>query len=603
MMKSTTRNWLSSRFFLTSCAFLAFACGSRGDDGGAFYLKDGDKVVFYGDSITEQRLYTTFAETFVLTRFPKLKIDFVHSGWGGDTVNGGGGGPIDLRLSRDVFAYQPTVVTIMLGMNDGGYRSPDAGVTATYEKGYEHILDSLQTKLPGVRLTLIQPSAYDDVTCAPNFPGGYNAVLQNFSQFIRTEAVKYKQNTADFNTPMVDVMTKAKAADANLATNIIPGRVHPSPAGHLIMAEALVKSWNAPATVSDVEIDAAGQKIVRADNSKVDDLKFGDTITWTETDDSLPMPTHPVAADDPLNKVIDLVLASSDFIDALDREPLRVTGLKAPYYELNIDDDSVGVFSREDLEKGINLATLHTPMMEQASQVHQLTVQHDNMHAERWRSFQVPLMSKNVDAITNALPPILAALDAEEAKVVEQQRATAQPVPREYELTPQDSAIAKAAVVPPDPVLPTGIGPNLALNKNYVSDSPNTYGWSTGLTDGSWAAGQGSTWASNDSPVFPKSVTIDLEKPELVANILVGVPPFGATKKVKVSLSTDNQTFTPVGAYSFPQNAAVKHLYTVAPTTARYVRLTYLNHYDQSQQYGPYFVFATEVEVYGPAPK
>jgi hypothetical protein len=29
----------------------------------AFHLKDGDRVVFYGDSITDQRLYTTFTET------------------------------------------------------------------------------------------------------------------------------------------------------------------------------------------------------------------------------------------------------------------------------------------------------------------------------------------------------------------------------------------------------------------------------------------------------------------------------------------------------------------------------------------------------------
>jgi hypothetical protein len=27
----------------------------------SFYLKDGDRVVFYGDSITDQRLYTTFS--------------------------------------------------------------------------------------------------------------------------------------------------------------------------------------------------------------------------------------------------------------------------------------------------------------------------------------------------------------------------------------------------------------------------------------------------------------------------------------------------------------------------------------------------------------
>src|ERR1044071_638543 len=63
-----------------------------------FYLKAGDRVVFYGDSITDQRLYTTFTETYVVTRFPKMPIDFIHSGWGGDRVKGGGGGPIDVRL-------------------------------------------------------------------------------------------------------------------------------------------------------------------------------------------------------------------------------------------------------------------------------------------------------------------------------------------------------------------------------------------------------------------------------------------------------------------------------------------------------------------------
>jgi len=51
-------------------------------------------VVFYGDSITEQRLYTTFVETFVLTRYPQLNVRFVNSGWGRETVAGGDGGPV-----------------------------------------------------------------------------------------------------------------------------------------------------------------------------------------------------------------------------------------------------------------------------------------------------------------------------------------------------------------------------------------------------------------------------------------------------------------------------------------------------------------------------
>ena len=49
---------------------------------GNFYLKDSDRVVFYGTAwAPDQRLYTTLA--YVVTRFPQLHVTFVHSGVGG----------------------------------------------------------------------------------------------------------------------------------------------------------------------------------------------------------------------------------------------------------------------------------------------------------------------------------------------------------------------------------------------------------------------------------------------------------------------------------------------------------------------------------------
>src|SRR5947208_5528228 len=138
---------------------------------GGFALRDGDRVVCYGDSITDQRLYTAFVEDYVVTRFPRMNVRFVHSGWGGDRVTGGGGGPIDLRLERDVIAYKPTVMTIMLGMNDASYRAFDQGIFDTYSKGYQHIIETVKKALPGIRITVVQPSPYDDVTRAPNFEG------------------------------------------------------------------------------------------------------------------------------------------------------------------------------------------------------------------------------------------------------------------------------------------------------------------------------------------------------------------------------------------------------------------------------------------------
>src|SRR4249919_3923366 len=112
---------------------------------GSFFLKSGDTVVFYGDSITDQRLYTTFAETYAVTRFPNLDVKFVHSGWGGDRVTGGGGGPIDVRLQRDVYPYKPTVITIMLGMNDGRYKAFDQQLFDTYANGMKDIVTNVKT--------------------------------------------------------------------------------------------------------------------------------------------------------------------------------------------------------------------------------------------------------------------------------------------------------------------------------------------------------------------------------------------------------------------------------------------------------------------------
>src|SRR5262245_54976305 len=206
-----------------------------------FALKEGDRVVFYGDSITDQRLYTTFTETFVVTRFPKLNVSFVHSGWGGDRVTGGGGGPIDVRLHRDVFDYKPTVLTIMLGMNDGSYRAFDEAIFNTYAKGYQHIIDSVKEALPGIRITVIQPSPCDDATQPPRFEGGYNAVLVRYSRFVKELSEREKLGVADLNSPIVAALEKAKAADAELAKKIIPDRVHPGSGGHLLMAVELLK--------------------------------------------------------------------------------------------------------------------------------------------------------------------------------------------------------------------------------------------------------------------------------------------------------------------------------------------------------------------------
>ena len=288
-------------------------------------------------------------------------------------------------------------------------------------------METVKKQLPGIRITAIEPSPYDDVTRAPLFEGGYNKVLLRFSDFVKQLAADEKLGLADLNGPVAAMLAKAKELDAAGAAKILPDRVHPGPGGHLIMAEALLKSWNAPASVSAVELDARRKEAVSQANAHVSDLSFGKGVSWTELDDALPMPF------DMRDATVALAVRASDFVNAADRQPLTVRGLAEGRYALSIDGDAVGIFSAAQLDSGINLAELPTPMARQAAAVHALTLQHAAMHNTRWRQVQVPLEKTPAEHLLAALR----ALDELEADLVRAQREAAQPKAHRFVLSPE----------------------------------------------------------------------------------------------------------------------------------------------------------------------
>ena len=414
---------------------LAVSAGLFAQD---FALKTGDRVVFYGDSITDQRLYTVLTETFVHTRYPKLDVSFVHSGVGGDRVTGGWAGPIELRLKRDVAPYKPTMVTIMLGMNDGDYHPFEQATMDRFTSGYERLIQLLKQEAPGIRITLIQPSPYDEVTRPPMKHGVYNTSLVKMSEYLAALAAREHFLLADFNTPVVKMLEKANAEDFEIAQKILPDRVHPGNSGHLIMAEQLWKAWNADGEVSSVEIPETGQSHVR--KATVADLKLGDTISWTSTEESLPMP---VDMNDPAT---DLAVRSAGFNEDFNQEGLKAPGLKAGYWALRIDGQQVKVFTAEELASGVNLATLQTPMWKQARAVQLLVQKRSDTHNIRWRSIEVPMAD---DKLSQA-GPAMAALDALDQELAARIQTEAQPKPHHFELVnvPAEEANIPAGFTP-----------------------------------------------------------------------------------------------------------------------------------------------------------
>jgi lysophospholipase L1-like esterase len=395
----------------------------------SFYLHPADTVVFYGDSITDQRLYTMLTELYTVTRYPKLDVKFIHSGWGGDRVTGGGGGPIDLRLQRDVLAYHPTVMTIMLGMNDGRYTNHKPEDDDIFSAGYKHIVESVRQVAPSLRITAIEPSPYDDVTRPFTVqPDGYNAILKKFGDWIQHYSTEAHLEVADLNTPVAEMLKKANAEDAATAQKILPDRVHPALAGHMVMAEQLLKAWHARPLVAAVSIDAATGKVKTTQFTKIENLKQT-PLSWSESDEALPLPFAAWLADDKDHSIA-LAIKSSDITGALNQEPLVVTGLAEGHYKLMIDGAAVGTWSEKELAEGINLALLDTPMARQAVEVRDLTIRRIDVHQQRWRSFQVPLDKLNLENLSKSLKD----LDALDAEIAAHQHAAAQPRPHTFEI-------------------------------------------------------------------------------------------------------------------------------------------------------------------------
>lgn len=403
-----------------------------------FYLKSGDRVVFYGDSITDQRRYTQIVETYVVTRYPGLNVTFVNSGWGGDSVEGGAGGPIDVRLQRDVIAYKPTVLTIMLGMNDGGYKAATVSSDQKFFAGYRHIVDTTRSAIPGLRITAIEPSPYDEVTSPDPLTIGqgisYNQVLRGYGKWIGNYAEQTGLDVADLNSGLVRMLVKARQLDPEGAKGIIPDHVHPEFGGSMIMAEDLLKAWGAQSLVASVVIDASRSvpQMKAAKGATVSDLSGGKGLTWTELDGALPLPFPEWQAMWSGATPVRLALRSSDIASALNEEMLTVTGLKKGVYSLRIDGESLGVFNDDELGSGINLSLISTPMTRQAMKVFDLTVSHGDIHIAQWRYVGTSLSEYDFPQTKQAIE----ILDSLEKSVVEKQHEMAQPKPHKFELVP-----------------------------------------------------------------------------------------------------------------------------------------------------------------------
>lgn len=323
-----------------------------------FYLHNGDRVVFYGDSITAQRYYTRDIQDFVATRYPDLHVSFHNAGVPGDKVTGGYAGDVSTRVKRDVTPWNPTVITAMLGMNDGDYMSPDPKVLSDYETGYKHLLALLRSSAPDAKITLLENTPYDEITHGTQF-AGYMATTEQNAKASQSIAAQEHLPIVDTFSPVYQLLQCAKDTNVSFASLLVTDRIHPAEPTHWIIAAATMKAWGVNPVVSTVKLSAASDTAT-TDRTKVTAITgSGKSLEWDQQDEALPLPL------DFDNALASFVVSVSDVL-AVDQETLQVTGLQTGTFKLRIDSTDIGTFTSNELSNGINLAAMETPMWQQA---------------------------------------------------------------------------------------------------------------------------------------------------------------------------------------------------------------------------------------------
>jgi lysophospholipase L1-like esterase len=309
-----------------------------------FGLRDGDTVVFLGDSITAARIYGKLIEAYTLLRFPGRKVRFYNAGRGGDTAAGG-----LARLGQDVFALHPTVLIIAYGVNDIGWgtKADDA-----HKKLY---LDAIRGIVEQCRKRQVRVFLCSAAATGEDPDRAENGFLQRMCDEGMALARELGEKSIDVQRSMRAIQRKVRAfnegvKDSKQKVSLhAPDEVHLTDLGQLAMAYAILRGLGAPADVSSARLDASGPAVVSAAGCKVTDLAAAEgRLEFTRLDDGLPF-----------NQGLFYAL-NYRFVpvpEGLNRYLLAVENLPEGRYAVTADGRPVGKFTAGQLAAGVNIAS------------------------------------------------------------------------------------------------------------------------------------------------------------------------------------------------------------------------------------------------------
>lgn len=204
------------------------------------------KILFQGDSITDAGRYTDVGtgvrdsllgagyvkliSTRLLCDSPEKNYEIINRGISGNRI-------VDLyaRWKADCINLAPDVLTILIGVNDTWHeRGGQNGVEVPrYERFYRELIEWTLSALPNIKIILMTP-----------FANPVNDHIASFFPEVNERQAVVEKLAKEFSLPCVKLHEDFEAANARAPMEYwTPDGVHPSGAGHQLIADAWLKAF------------------------------------------------------------------------------------------------------------------------------------------------------------------------------------------------------------------------------------------------------------------------------------------------------------------------------------------------------------------------
>ena len=209
---------------------------------GAMLINPDDCILFTGDSITDCGRdrnnpaslgtgYAAFTAAHLQARLSSPELKIFYRGISGNRV-------VDLlgRVESDLLALKPTVVSILIGINDvwRRYDSNSPTEAKAYERDYRTLLEKIATI--GSRVVLLEPFLLH----VPADRYAWREDLNPKIDVMRKLAVEFGAELLPLDGLFAQAATQAPAA------YWAGDGVHPSAAGHALIAETWLENAGLP---------------------------------------------------------------------------------------------------------------------------------------------------------------------------------------------------------------------------------------------------------------------------------------------------------------------------------------------------------------------